>query len=155
MKFNIRQWFGLALLAGVVGLSGCQTTDQADTGALASVAVPGHTVAAIQRATTKVFASNGYQQADPLVFGKPGTAWDTAAYGGWSTGSIWIKVRVYIVAPKTGDCTLSCNAYMVTDRNQPGMEQEQKLSHSRRSECKKILDQVKTLLDSQPETAAQ
>jgi hypothetical protein len=145
----IPRWFASLLVAGTASLTGCQTADQADTGGLASVTVPGHSEVEIQKATTAVFMANGYQQSAPLTFDKQGTRWDTASYGGWSEGPVWIRVRVYIAAPKADDCSLSCNAYAVTDRNEASMVHEQKLASSKRSECKKILDQIKVRLDSQ------
>jgi hypothetical protein len=154
MKSLFCRWFGCVLVAGAVGLSGCQTADQAETGGLASVAIPGHSVAKIQQATVAVFLLNGYQQSAPLTFDKQGTGWDTAAYGDWSKVAVWIRVRVHIASPKTDDCSLSCNAYAVTDRNQASMEQERKLSHAKRSECKKILDQIKARLNAPPKTSA-
>jgi hypothetical protein len=38
----------------------------------------------------------------------------------------------------------------VVDRNEASMEEEKKLSVAYRSECKKILDQTKTQLNSSP-----
>jgi hypothetical protein len=146
--------FGQLLLAGIICLAGCQTTDQADSGDMASVEISGHTEMEIQQTAAKVFLSNGYQQADSLIFEKQGTRWDTVAYSGWSANTVWIKVRINIASTEAGKYTLGCNAYMVTDRNVATMEQEQKLSVSHRSECKKILDQVKARLDSPPTAGA-
>ena len=147
--------FGWLLLAGVASLTGCQTADHADTGEMASVIISDHTPADIQQATARVFLLNGYEQTDRLTFEKQGTAWDTAAYGGWSAGPVWIKVRAYITSPSADTGILSCNAFIVTDRHQAAMEHEQKLSHSHRSECEKILNQIKARLDSQPVAGAQ
>ncbi len=140
------------LLAGAACLTGCQTADQADSGDMASVEISGHTEAEIRQATARAFLANGYQQADGQIFEKQGTRWDTAAYGGWSANAVWIKVKTSITSAGTGRYVLGSNAYMVVDRNQAAMEEEEKLSVSHRSECKKILDQVKARLDS-PQTA--
>jgi hypothetical protein len=150
MSRNIFWLFGWLLLAGAAGLTGCQTTDQADSGDMASVEISSHTEAEIQQATAKVFLSNGYQQADRLTFEKQGTGWDKAAYGGWSPNPVWIKMRANITSMDADKYILGCNAYLVTDRNEATLEEEKKLSVSHRSECKKILDQIKTGLDSPP-----
>jgi uncharacterized protein with beta-barrel porin domain len=155
MSQNIFRLFGWMFLAVVACLTGCQTADQADSGDMASVEISGHTEAEIQRATAKVFLSNGYQQADRLTFEKQGTGWDKAAYGGWSSNPVWIKMRANITSVDADKYILGCNAYLVTDRNEATMEEEKKLSVSHRSECKKILDQVKARLDSPPPAGAQ
>jgi hypothetical protein len=152
MSQNIFRLFGWMLLAVVACLTGCQTTDQADSGDMASVEISSHTETEIRQATAATFLANGYQQADGQTFEKQGTRWDTAAYGGWSANPVWIKVKTSITSTETGRYVLGCNAYMVVDRNQAAMEEEEKLSYSHRSECKKILDQVKARLDS-PQTA--
>jgi hypothetical protein len=154
MKQNIIRFVGGFLLAGVVCVTGCHTTDQADTGELASVIITGHTEMEIQKATARVFLANGYSQADPLTFEKQGTAWDKAAYGGWTENPVGIKVRVHINPQDDGVCFLGCNAFLVTDPHEAAMEEEQKLSYSRRSECEKILAQIKARLDAPPETPA-
>jgi hypothetical protein len=155
MRQDIIRFGGGFLLAGVFCLTGCHTTDQAGTSELASVVITGHTEKEIQKATAKVFLLNGYSQAESLTFEKQGTAWDKAAYGGWSDNPVWIKVRVHINPQNSDVCFLGCNAYLVTDAHEAAMEQEQILSHSRRSECEKILKQIKARLDAPPETRAQ
>ena len=159
MKNYFRQknfrWFGWVLLAGAACLTGCQTADQADSGDMASVEISGHTESKIRQATAKAFLANGYQQVDSQTFEKQGSSWDTAAYGGWSPNAVWIKVKTNITTTATGKYILGCNAYMVTDRNRPTMEQEQKLSISHRSECKNILNEVKAALDAPPAAGTQ
>ena len=155
IKQKFCRLFGWLLLAGAVCLTGCQSTDQADSGDMASVEISGHTEVEIQRATAKVFMSNDYQQADRLTFEKQGTGWDKMAYGGWSPNAVWIKMRVNITPAEMDKYILGCNAFIVTDRNVATMEEEKKLSISHRSECKKILDQIKAMLDSPPAAGAQ
>jgi hypothetical protein len=150
LKPKIYRWFGWVLLASAVALTGCQTADQADSGDLASVEISGHTEAEIQQAAAKVFLADGYQQTDRLTFEKQGSSWDTVAYHGWSSSAVWIRVRADITSPQTDKYILGCNAYMVTDRNVATMEEEKKISFSHRTECKKVLDQIKAQLDSPP-----
>lgn len=157
MKNCIRQKIfrlsGWLLLAVAACLAGCQTTDQAGSGDMASVEISGHTEAEIRQATARAFLANGYQQADSQTFEKQGSSWDTAAYSGWSSSAVWIKVKTSVTETETGKYVLACNAYLVTDRQQATLEEEKKLSVSHRSECKKILDQARAALDSPPKTS--
>ncbi len=139
------------LLAGLVCLAGCRTTDQADSGELASVTISGRTEAEIQQAAAGVFLADEYQQVNPLTFEKRGTGWDKLAYGGWSSNPVWIRMRLNITSAGDGRFILAGNAYAVVDRHEASMEEEKPLSVSYRSECKKILDQVKARLDSPPD----
>ena len=137
-------------LAGVAWLSGCSTTDQADSGDMASVNISGHTDAEIQRAVAGAFLANGYQPADRVTFEKQGTGWDKAAYGGWSSNPVWIRVKIKITSTQAGQSVLACDAYAVVDRDEASMAEEKKLSVSYRSECKKILDEAKARLNALP-----
>jgi hypothetical protein len=152
---NICRLFGWTLLAGVAGLTGCQSTDSADSGNMASVNISGHTDAEIKQAAAKVFLWDGYQQVNPLTFEKQGTSWDKMAYGGWSGNPVWIRMRINVTSGEAGQTILACDAYAVVDRGEGSMEEEKKLFTSYRSECKKILDQTKVRLDSPPDGGAQ
>jgi hypothetical protein len=152
---NICRLFGWALLAAVAGLTGCQSTDSADSGNMASVNISGHTDAEIKQAAAKVFLWDGYQQVNPLTFEKQGTSWDKMAYGGWSSNPVWIRMRINVTAGEAGQSILACDAYAVVDRGEGSMEEEKKLFTSYRSECKKILDQTRVRLDSPPDGGAQ
>ena len=152
---NICRLFGFALLAGIAGLTGCKSTDSADSGNMASVNISGHTDAEIKQAAAKVFLWEGYQQVNPLTFEKQGTSWDKMAYGGWSGNPVWIRMRINVAPAEAGQSILACDAYVVIDRGEGSMEEEKKLFTSYRSECKKILDQTKVRLDSPPDGGAQ
>ena len=142
--------FGWSLLVGATCLAGCQTTDQADSGDMASVEISGQTEAQIQRTLAAVFLANNYQQVDRLTFEKQGTHWDSLAYGGWSSIPVWIRMRIHITPAGPGRTLLTCDAFAVVDRNETTMEEEKKLSVAYRSECKKILDQTKARLAAPP-----
>ena len=146
----MRRLFGWLLLAGLAGLTGCQTADQAHSGDLASVQIPGRTDTEIEQAAARAFLANGYQQVDARTFEKQGTSWDKLAYGGWSSNPVWIRVKLKINSPEAGQTVLGCAAFRVVDRNDVTMEVENEISHSYRAEFKKILDQAKAILDSSP-----
>ena len=147
--------FGWTLLVGVACFTGCRTADQADSGNMASVNISGHTDLEIQRAAAGAFRACGYQQVDRLTFEKQGTVWDKAAYGGWSSNPVWIRMRIHVTSATVGQSVLACDAYAVLDRNEATMEEERKLSVSYRSECIRILDQAKAGLDLPRDGGAQ
>jgi hypothetical protein len=136
----------LLMLAGGSFLSGCRTADEARSGHMASVEISGHTAAEIRHMTIKVFLAEGYVQANGLGFEKKASVWDMTAYGGWS-GDVWLRLRAGIHPLEADRYILNCDAYLVQDRNQAAMEMEQKNRYANRSDCKKILDEIKAKLD--------
>jgi hypothetical protein len=150
----ICRFSGWTLLVVAACLTGCRTTDQAGSGEMASVTISARTEAEIQQAAAKVFLANEYQQITPMAYEKQGTVWDKLAYGGWSSNPVWIRMKISITPAGEGQFTLACDAFAIVDRNEASMEEERPLSVSYRSECKKILDQVKVLLDSPPSGGA-
>src|SRR5258706_11390770 len=131
-------------------LTGCRTADQAHSGGMASVEISGHAETEIRQATAAVFLANGYEQADGLTFEKKAAFMETAAYGGWSAKAVWIRIRANITCPEQGHYVLGCNVFKVRDRNQGLFEEEQRYTFQKRDECKRLLDQIKTRLESKP-----
>lgn len=140
----------LLMLVTIFGLTGCHTTDQAHSGDTASVEISGHIEAEIRQAVVAVFLANGYEQANGLTFEKKAAFVETAAYGGWSANAVWIRIRANITCPEQGHYVLGCNVFKVRDRNQGLFEEEQRYTFQKRDECKRLLDQIKTRLDSKP-----
>jgi hypothetical protein len=128
-------------------LAGCKT-DSANSGYMASVEISNHRENEIRAMTAAVFLSKGYEQTGDLVFEKRGTAWDTAAYGSWSSSAVWVRMRVNLEMTDNTHCTLGCDAYQLLDRDQSTEMREQKFFFEKRSICKKLLDEVKAQLDS-------
>lgn len=142
----------IALLAGA--LVGCQTTDQASVGSTASLEIVGHTAADIRKATTDAFLANGYQLVSGLTFEKPGSSWDTTAYGGWSGSPVWFRMRATVTSRTVNSYVLACDGYLVEDRNVHLMEVQRKLPRSKRGMCMEILEQAKAQLDAEQTPAA-
>jgi hypothetical protein len=136
------------LLLAATFFTGCRTADRAQTGQLASLEISGHSEIEILRTMKAVFLDDGYEHIKDLTFDKKGSAWDTAAYGGW-TSAVWIRMKASVdPAPISGDYIIGCDAYTVNAHNQGEMEDERKNSYSKRSECEKILAEIKTRLDA-------
>lgn len=144
---RINKAAGWLFLIGVFCLTGCQTTDQADSGHMASVEISGHPQAEIQKATETAFRANGYRKVGSLTFEKQGSGWETVNYGGWSGSAAWIRMRAQIVYVETGKYALGCNAYVVEGHGEIGTEVERKFLFAKRKECKKILDEAKAALE--------
>jgi len=145
---------GIVLWIALAILTGCQTTDQAEVGEMASVKIAGHTDAEIERAAAKAFLADGYKQVDLKTFEKQGTHWDKLAYGGWSSNPVWIRMKINLNSAEPGQSVLGCDAFVVIDRDEASMVEEKKLSVAYRSECKKILDQAKATLEAAPAEVA-
>lgn len=145
----------LFLVAGffLILLAGCKTTDTANSGYMASVEISGHRENEIRAMTAAIFLASGYEQTGDLIFEKKGSAWDTAAYGGWSGNAVWVRMRVHLAMLDDTRGVLGCDAYELLDRDQWTDAREQKFFFEKRSDCKKLLDEIKTKLDS-PDAAA-
>lgn len=152
MNFDFGSTVGWVFLLGLAGMTGCQTADQARSGHMASVDIYGHTTVEIQKAAATAFIENGYYKIGDLTFEKKGSAWETANYGGWSSDSVWVKVRAEIFTADAERYTLSCDAFAVEAHGEGVMQIERKFKFAKRSECKKILDEVKAALAQSPPT---
>jgi hypothetical protein len=141
---------GWLFLLGFASLTGCKTADEAHFGHMASVTISGHTRTEILQATATILKADGYHETDELTFDKPGSAWETANYGGWSSDAVGVRIRFALVSVELGQHKLGCDACIVQGYGQPGMEVEQSYWFAKRTECKKILDAIKASLASAP-----
>src|SRR5260221_1115429 len=110
-KQNICRSLGWTLLVGIACLTGCRTTDQADSGEMASVKISARTGAEIQQAVAKAFLANEYQQVNPMTFEKQGTVWDKMDYGGGGPGPGLVRMSIQISSP--GQPWVNCASQMV------------------------------------------
>jgi len=151
MKQIFRLIAGSLCLATALFLTGCQTDpDHTNSGQMASLEISGHSEVEILRVMKAVFTDNGYEHMEDLTFDKKGSVWDTAAFGGWDSGGVWIRLKATVDAAPSGNgnYVIGCDAYRVVDHNQGVMEVEKKTPHSNRAECQRILDEVQSRLAS-------
>jgi hypothetical protein len=152
MKHISRLIAGSMLWLAVTFLAGCKTDpDHANSGQMASLEISGYSEVEILRAMKDVFESNGYEHMEGLTFDKKGSFMDTAAFGGWNSGGVWIRLKASVdPAPdgNAGSYVIGCDAYRVVGRNEGVMEEEKKTKYSNRAECQRILDQIKERLAS-------
>lgn len=150
----------LAVLLGLapllLGSAGCRTAAHGEPGTFASVVIDGSSMEEIRRATIDVFTSHDYATVlggpDILVFEMSGSSMDNILYGGWSSGKISIRAKVYISPAGVTSHVLSCQAFRVHDANDPALEEERKLSKLRGGSYKKLLEEVQEKVN-QPELA--
>ncbi len=150
MKPILRFIAASVVLFAAFFLAGCKTTDTADSGQLASLEISGHSEVEILRAMQAVFQDEGYEHMTGMVYDKKGSAWDAAAYGGWSLGAVYVRLKLTVDSTVTRSYIVGCDAYMVNGRNQGVLEEERKMYVSERSECKRILNEIQTRLDMPP-----
>jgi hypothetical protein len=134
-------------LVAILVVGGCRTSaDLADADHMASLTISGHSEVDILRAMEAVFVADGYQHMGDLTFDKKGSAWETALYGGWNEGGVWIRLKGSVDPGPSGTYVIGCDAFRVTGHNQGVMEEEKKTTHAYRDECKKILNEVQARL---------
>jgi hypothetical protein len=142
MKSHFVQIVSLGLLISGLALTGCKSTDTADQGNQASVIIAGHTEAEVLKTTIEVMQWDGYKHTSDLTFEKEGSKWDTRKYGGLMGDAVWIKMKFTLTANSDRYILLGCDAYVIEDRNSVLTETEREIRYGKRSECKKILDQI-------------
>lgn len=150
MSLRFHRLIGCFFLIALACLTGCKTTDEAHSGNMASVEISGYSKAEILQAVADVFRAKGYTQMDDLTFEKPGSGWETANYGGWSSSRVWIRMRCHLVFIDIRQYALGCDAYVVEGHGEVGTESEQKFWVAKRTECKTLLDDVKAALKKLP-----
>jgi len=143
-------FFCLILLSLVGGLftTGCHLGQPASA-SFASVLITGKTPAQIRDTTIAVFKENGYQAASSdqeMTFEKEGSRGQTLAYDGLvgaHYGAVTlVRVRVKLVDAGNDAQRLQCQAYIVTDANNPMFLKEIRLANYRSGPYQKILDEV-------------
>ena len=158
MKQMFRLITGTLLFTVALVLTGCRTPDpdQTNSGQMASVEVAGHSEVEILRAVKATLVENGYEHMQDLVFDKRGSALDTAFFGGWDSGGVWIRLKLTVdPAPSgNGNYVIGCDAYRVIAHNQGVMEEEKKTRHSNRAECARILQAIRSRLAAGPAAAS-
>jgi len=139
-------WLGAVVLAG--GLAGCTTTSPSPNKNMASVEIAGRTMVEIFETTEQVFREASYTKAPGFVFERKGSAWDNFSYGGWSGNAVWVRIRLTLDPRGSNAWYLDGDVYMVRDRGDVSMEEEQKPWVSKRGECQKLLNQIKARLSA-------
>jgi len=117
-------------------------------GTLSAVEITGHGRATIEETVNSVFVAAGFEvsPAGKLVFERPGSRADRAAYGTWFEQDVRIRMRVEILNQGRGRHLVLCRSYVV--RGSGGStEDEQKLARRRVREYEGLLTEVASRLN--------
>ena len=115
-------------------------------GGTASVTIKGRSLEAVQKATIEVFEKDEFKliksSAMELVFEKPGSNWDKAAYGTWLSPDMTVRAPVKLSQPALGDCRLECHPMLVRGKEDDIFADEFSVSGRRTNHIQELLDQV-------------
>lgn len=145
----------LAMLM-IVGLAliGCRSPEAKNNSSLAAVEITGYNVAEVREATRAVMRSHDYTEAEihdfDMVFEKPASRRDTAAFGSLMVDELWERVQMRIRRKPSGSVFLACEVYMVENKGEGMFESERQLAALRNARYQGLLDEVKTRLGRQP-----
>jgi hypothetical protein len=131
----------------VMGCAGREITQGRAKG-MAWVDISGKTPEQVAAAAKKVFIDDGYEliesEGPELVFEKPGSRMQDFSYGGLlGQEGVWVKA-VLKITPKDNDiCWVSCDAYMVKNRDDDFFRDETKVLKLFGREYQRLLNRVK------------
>lgn len=146
LQTNVRRVCRLLLLAPLLLLAGCHTTEKKGPSPLASVVITGNTPGQIQDAAIDVFRAKGFKEREQgpgrVVFEKLGGSMNNLAYGSWlGDDPVWIRIKASVVPLGEMKYELQCFGFIVTDKN-GAMEEEKPLSRVHHRTYQKVLDDV-------------
>ena len=126
---------------------GCATMSGKAKG-MASVEISNATTAQIAATTKKIFINDGYELArqspTTMVFSKPGSRMDDIKYGGlMNEEGVWVQAVLNISEKANGIHWLSCDVYMVKNKDDDFFRQETKVLKLFGGEYQRLLNQVK------------
>ena len=136
-----------AFFSALLFLTGCQSSKAPGSSSTAAVVISGGNPRAIRDATLKVFEENDYtmlrSDETELVFEREGTKWDTAMYGTWGGGKLWMKVEVKIQPQEAGQL-LRCDVFAVRNHGDAFFSETLKIRPINAGPYKKMLEEVKS-----------
>jgi len=139
--------FLCVMFLSVMLVTGCATMSGKAKG-MASVEISNATTAQIAATTKKVFINDGYelarQSSTTMVFLKPGSRMDDIKYGGLiNEEGVWVQAVLNISEKANGIHWLSCDVYMVKNKDDDFFRQETKVLKLFGGEYQRLLNQVK------------
>jgi hypothetical protein len=143
----------LVLAVLVVSAAGCKSTPKPAHDRLASVLTECRGPDEIHLVTLAVFREAGWDPLTPagdqMVFERKGGAWNTAVYGDWIGGPVWLRAKVDLRPLDVRRFTLGCDVYRVIDRGDKFFEQEKKVKYGG-EEVQKLLEEIIARLANSP-----
>jgi hypothetical protein len=145
--FSLTLWFIFCALL----LTGCETRPDYANARKASVLIKGSTLRQIKNVTEEVFQEERYSlvhsERDKMVFEKGGSKMDNLAYGTWMEGTVYIRVKLLLLANKDGSVTVESTSWVVQDHG-TSVEQEFPRHGMKPAPFQKLLDEVAHRLDA-------
>jgi hypothetical protein len=142
----------IILLAMGAVLAGCKSPEAANSGSMAAVEISGHSGVAVREMARAVMRANNYAEAAvqdfDMVFERPASKRDTAAFGSLAHGAVWERVKMRIRQRPSGPIMLACDAFIVENKGEGMFETERRLAVMRQARYQDMLNEVKTRLDT-------
>ena len=115
---------------------------------MAWVEITGKTAEQIAAAAKNIFLADGYEiiedKSAELIFEKPGNRMQDIAYGGPANADgVWIKTVLKITPKGNNTCWVSCDAYMVKNKDDDFFRDETKVLKLFGREYQQLLNRVK------------
>jgi hypothetical protein len=135
----------LALLAALWA-TGCRSPHSHEPERMASVIVTNRSPEQITAAIKEVFEKHDYEAGrsyeDELVFERKGTLMNSLVYGDWYSGGVWERIKVYQREVSPAETAVECDAYMVSEHEDPLFEKQRKRYHKHQGYCQRLLEEV-------------
>jgi hypothetical protein len=133
------------LAVALTFLVGCQSAKEPGSSSHASVQIPGHSLAEVQKTVTAVFGEEGYALTQPgppeMVFERPGSRSDALKWGGWWGEGVVMRVKVLVSKSDNGDHLLQADAYAVQNSADAFSRTESRTMLLNRQPYQKLLDE--------------
>lgn len=146
MKEHTCYLWVVAVVAGLLTVTACQTTNQPGSNSLASMQIASASAEQIFPVVVSVFVNAGFNLTQTLpssrVFERPGGRADAERYGDW--GGSGVMMRATVSAQKWGNSWLvECNVVAVRDYEDPAFEDTNPVRGAEyRKEYQSMLDRV-------------
>ncbi len=153
-------------LALALGITACSSSSRRDSdlgaesldrlqreqarGSLAAVVIRGQPRATVCDTLDAVFVAAGFRRGkakgEQLVFERPASRGQRAAYGNWMGGEVLVRMRIDLQLQGKDEFFVTCRSFVVREGGSLG-EDEQPLARTRMREFRPLLDEVANRLN--------
>ena len=167
IAMGVRRARVLVLAGSLAGLSACSSTDGAGDatgsretisiqdrdnarGSLSAVKIAGHPRQTVRDTVDSVFTEAGFRRGkssgDQLVFERPASRGQRAAYGNWMGDEVIVRLKVDLVLQGRDLYFVTCRCFVVREGGSMA-EDEQALARRRMREFQPLLEEVSKRLN--------
>jgi hypothetical protein len=141
------------VLVGLLMVTGCKSNKHGGN-SHAAIEVTGHSNAEIQAATVGVFADHGYQlrtnTPTTMTFDRPATSGEKFKFGDWMNDGMVMQIKVRFEELPDESSLLRADVYVVQDPTNANFRHERRLTLWSTRSYQKLLENVRTKLNSLP-----